>query len=380
MKYHPIAGIFPLMEDDELQALANDIRQHGLREPIVVHDDQILDGRNRQAACLLAGIEPQYRQFAGGVTEACDFVWSTNVHRRHLKSGQAAACFKKREQVEGELATVVAGIASEAKERQRAGGAKKVPQTSEEPKRCDREANATRAKMAGTNRQYINDADKLADKAPDLLNAVAEGKKTLPQAKRELKDRDRDQRRQDAAEQIATSPSIEDALGKSLFATVCVDPPWDWGDEGDNSQLGRGRTTYGELSHGELLTMPIGDYAESDAHIYLWITNRSLPKGFALLEAWGFRYVTCLTWCKPSFGMGNYFRGASEQVLFGVRGSQPLLRKDAGTWFEAPRGPDGHSSKPDEFYSLVESCSPGPFLDVFSRRERDGWTSWGGQL
>ena len=94
------------------------------------------------------------------------------------------------------------------------------------------------------------------------------------------------------------------------------------------------------------------------------------------MEVWGFRYVTCLTWVKPSIGMGNYFRGSTEQVLFGVRGSQPLKRHDVGTWFEAPRG-EMHSEKPDEFYALVESCSYAPYIDIFGRKEREGWTVWG---
>ena len=125
------------------------------------------------------------------------------------------------------------------------------------------------------------------------------------------------------------------------------------------------------------IELPVDKLADDDCHIYLWITNRSLPKGFALLEKWGFRYITTLTWCKPSFGMGNYFRGSTEHVLFGVRGSQPLKRKNVGTWFSAPRGPLGHSSKPVEFYDLVESCSPGPSLEMFARGNRDGWVSWG---
>jgi N6-adenosine-specific RNA methylase IME4 len=77
--------------------------------------------------------------------------------------------------------------------------------------------------------------------------------------------------------------------------------------------------------------------------------------------------------------MGQYFRGQTEQVLFGVKGSQPLKRKDVGTWFAAPRGPGGHSSKPPEFLALVESCSPGPYLEMFARSKRDGWTSWGAE-
>ena len=70
------------------------------------------------------------------------------------------------------------------------------------------------------------------------------------------------------------------------------------------------------------------------------------------------------------------FRGSTEQVLFAIKGSQPLKRKDACTHFCADRG-KGHSAKPDKFYTLVESCSYAPFIDVFGRKERDGWSVWG---
>jgi N6-adenosine-specific RNA methylase IME4 len=163
------------------------------------------------------------------------------------------------------------------------------------------------------------------------------------------------------------------------YPVVVIDPPWDWGDEGDADQFGRGRPTYGTMGYEELAAQPVGAHAAADSHLYLWITNRSLPKGFGLLEAWGFRYVTTLTWCKPHFGMGNYYRGQTEHVLFGVRGSLPLLRHDRGTWFEAPR-PGGHSTKPDVFYELVEECSPGPWLEMFNRGgARPGWAAWGAE-
>ena len=161
------------------------------------------------------------------------------------------------------------------------------------------------------------------------------------------------------------------------YATILADPPWDWGDEGDVSQMGRGTPDYAAMSIEELEDLSVEEWAAPNAHLYLWITNRSLPKGFGLIESWGFRYVTCVTWCKPSFGMGNYFRGSTEQILFGVRGSLPLNRKNAGTWFEAPRGKGGHSSKPAAAYELIESCSPGPYLEMFARSDRKGWKRWG---
>jgi N6-adenosine-specific RNA methylase IME4 len=177
---------------------------------------------------------------------------------------------------------------------------------------------------------------------------------------------------------VAQAPTFDSIEG--AFSTLVVDPPWDWGDEGDVSQLGRARPRYATLPIEQLSAWPMASKAAPDSHLYLWITNRSLPKGFPLLQAWGYRYITLLTWCKPSFGMGNYFRGQTEHVLFGVKGSLPLMRKDVGTWFAAPRGNRAHSAKPDAFFDLVESCSPGPYLSVWDRaRERTGWKFWGAE-
>jgi len=199
-------------------------------------------------------------------------------------------------------------------------------------------------------------------------------------AKRYLKEEKREQRRDENRQEISQAQTLEEVLGNAKFATIVVDPPWDWGDEEDVDQLGRANPIYGTMPIEKLMELPVGKYADEDCHFYLWITNRSLPKGFHLLELWWARYITCITWVKPSFGMGNYFRGQTEHLLFGVKGSQLLKRKDAPTYFEAPRGPNGHSSKPLESYTFIESCSPGPYLELFARSERQDWTSWGAEL
>jgi len=200
---------------------------------------------------------------------------------------------------------------------------------------------------------------------------------TTAGALRVAKDVQRENQRQENAELVKTVNPLPQVKAR----TIVIDPPWDRGDEGDIDQFGRGQPTYSMMSLDELLALPIWERAEADAHLYLWITNRSLFKGAALFEAWGFRYITCLTWCKPSFGIGNYFRGQTEHVLFGVRGSLALLRKDVGTWFPWDRpAKSKHSAKPDEFYTLIESCSPGPWLDIFARKSRPGWISWGAEV
>lgn len=200
-----------------------------------------------------------------------------------------------------------------------------------------------------------------------VLNMVKERGRAEREAVRE----ERRKENSDKVEQLATPL---DAQG--LFQTIVIDPPWDWGDEGDVNQFGHAKPDYKTMPIDEIEALPVGKIADDNCHLYLWVTNRSLLKAFRLMEAWGFRYITCLTWVKPYYGMGNYFRGSTEQVLFGVRGSQLLKRKDVPTHFEAPRG-KGHSAKPDEFYKLVESCSYGPYIDIFGRKGREGWSVWG---
>lgn len=211
--------------------------------------------------------------------------------------------------------------------------------------------------------------------APNGKVTAAHVAAAVERMRRQERDAQRAARVAENSARIAAGPGLDVVTG--FFSTIVVDPPWDWGDEGDHNQFGRARPVYATMPIDELRTLPISRLADDDAHLYLWITNRSLPKGFTLLDAWGFRYITCLTWVKPHFGMGNYYRGQTEHVLFGVRGSLPLLRRNAGTVFSAARGPDGHSSKPDAFYDLVESCSPGPYLDIFGRRPRNKWLIWG---
>jgi N6-adenosine-specific RNA methylase IME4 len=232
----------------------------------------------------------------------------------------------------------------------------------------------------GVSEKTVRRAAKIvAELAPEDLERVKTGQATITEIRRAKKEQAKEARRAENAAKVASAPSLEAV--RATFAAIVIDPPWDWGDEGDgNGAFGRTRPPYVTIPYEGLLRLPVGELADVDCHLYLWITNRSLPKGFGLLEAWGFRYITCLTWVKPTYGMGTYFRGQTEHVLFGVKGSQPLRRRDVGTCFAAPRGPNGHSSKPVEFYDLVESCSPGPYLEMFARSQRPGWTAWGGEL
>ncbi len=142
------------------------------------------------------------------------------------------------------------------------------------------------------------------------------------------------------------------------------------------------------MTNDQIAALPVESMADDNAHLYLWVTN---PRLFAeprqndthgpveILRAWGFRYTTMLTWHKLGApGMGWYFRGDTEHVLFGVRGTAPIPPEiRVSNHFAAKRRE--HSAKPDRFYEIVERVSPGPRLELFARRRRWDWDVWGNQ-
>lgn len=170
------------------------------------------------------------------------------------------------------------------------------------------------------------------------------------------------------------------------YRTIVADPPWVYTR---STGLGVGRAAadnYPLMSNADIAALPVADMAGTDAHLYLWVTNPRLfqEAGDAcgprdIMAAWGFRYTTMLTWHKlGSPGMGWYFRGDTEHVLFGVRGKAPIAPEiRESNHFAASR--TGHSVKPDRFYELVERVSPGPYLELFARRRRYGWDVWGNE-
>jgi N6-adenosine-specific RNA methylase IME4 len=156
------------------------------------------------------------------------------------------------------------------------------------------------------------------------------------------------------------------------YQTIVADPPWKF-----QRQSERIRPRYSLMELEAIKRVPVSNLAAENSHLYLWVPNALIRDGLTVMGAWGFEYKTLLTWAKYSLGVGNYFRNATEQVLFGIKGRLPSLRKNARTWFLADRRE--HSRKPDEFYRIVETMSPGPRIDIFSRESRSGWDQWGNE-
>ncbi len=168
-----------------------------------------------------------------------------------------------------------------------------------------------------------------------------------------------------------------------LFKTICIDPPW---SEKGGGKIKRGADRhYPVLKTYEIveviLDSPVWGIDGDGAHCYLWVTNNYMADGFQVLAALGFRYVTMRTWAKDRFGLGQYYRGQTEHVLFGVRGRLKSKVKTQSTLIGGGIVPRGrHSEKPQVFYDETELVSPGPYLEMFARKDRLGWTTWGNEV
>jgi N6-adenosine-specific RNA methylase IME4 len=117
------------------------------------------------------------------------------------------------------------------------------------------------------------------------------------------------------------------------------------------------------------------------------VPNALLPDGLRVMEAWGFQYKSNLIWHKirkdggsDGRGVGFYFRNVTEVILFGVRGRQARTLDPGRSQVNVIQSRKReHSRKPDEQYDLIESCSPGPYLEMFARGSRPNWTAWGNE-
>ncbi len=181
---------------------------------------------------------------------------------------------------------------------------------------------------------------------------------------------------------------FESELQGKRFSTILADPPWQFQNRtGKMAPEHKRLNRYPTLSLEEIKALPVADVLSATAHLYLWVPNALLPDGLSVLKAWGFEYKSNLIWYKirkdggpDRRGVGFYFRNVTEVILFGVKG------KNART-LSAGRSQENmivsqkreHSRKPDEQYALIESCSPGPYLELFARGSRPGWTCWGNQ-
>jgi N6-adenosine-specific RNA methylase IME4 len=376
---HPAADMFPLLEVKRYAALFDDIQEYGLREPIVLYEGKILDGRNRYRVCRELGIEPR---FVDAIGDPYAFVWSTNGQRRDLVDDQRSLIWLYVNDASVEWRATQDAVRAEG-DRKRSETQKGIPKaergaTDSGPTFRDYEAKASAvaAKAAGTNRGSVERMSTLRRRRPDLAVKVRSGEMKPTAAMREMK-------KAEVKAKVAELPA-------GTHRIIYADPPWQYSDERAGLGAGEGqkdrastaaRDHYPTMPTSEICALDVVSLAASDAVLFCWATFPLLPDALEVVQAWGFKYKTAFVWDKGRGTFGHYHTAEAELLLVCTRGScTPDIdakEKQVQRW---PRG--AHSRKPLEAVAMIDRLYPhGPRIELFCRGEPPaGWVGWGAEL
>ena len=179
--------------------------------------------------------------------------------------------------------------------------------------------------------------------------------------------------------------------GVGKYRTIVADPPWKYGKwgKGSSNALYANKDfnietdlPYSYMSVDEIKALPIKDLANENCELYLWTTQKYLPDAFEVLKSWGFKYCQTLTWCKTPMGtgQGGVYCPTTEFLLLGRKGKAPKVKRIDTTWWNAKRAWKTHSRKPEIFQNIIETVSESPRLEMFARRQREGWDVFGNEV
>lgn len=177
-------------------------------------------------------------------------------------------------------------------------------------------------------------------------------------------------------------------VGGKRYRTIYADPPWQFSNRtGKMAPEHKRLNRYSTMKLEDIKLLPVSAVADEKSHLYLWVPNALLPQGLEVMKAWGFEYKTNIVWEKirkdgmpDGRGVGFYFRNVTEILLFGIKGDKNRTLQAGRSQVNLVRSiKREHSRKPDEIISLIESCSPGPYLEMFARGDRENWDMWGNQ-
>lgn len=379
LEFHPIANCFPLIDGGEFDELVADIRANGVREPIILHEGMILDGRNRYRASAVAGVDCPMTDYRG--ENAVAFVVSLNLRRRHLSEGQRAWVAAKLANLNnGERASQ---ICEASITRDQAASMLNVSPRSVDSARVVRDHGVTELqdRVASGAVAPSTAADVARLPQSEQREIIAKGEREILEAAKRIRAERAVKRREERIEKIETiSRGNTPLLTPRKYPVIYADPPWRY----ENPPMGGTNRSienhYPTMTLDEICALPVAEIAADNAILYLWATAPKLIECMKVIEAWGFDYRTNMVWVKDKIGMGYHARNQHELLLIAKRGNMPPPEagKQPSSVVHAER--NEHSAKPVEFYEIIERNYPGVGkIELFCRSPREGWAVWGNQ-
>jgi N6-adenosine-specific RNA methylase IME4/ParB-like chromosome segregation protein Spo0J len=379
-KPHELSNIFPLIEGKDFVELKEDIKAHGLREPIVLFEGKILDGRNRFRACQETGVTPVFEEYTG--TDPLSFVISLNLKRRHLNESQRAMVAAKLANLPNHRPNKSGNLPTSLVSQSAAADLLNVSDRSIRSAKTVQEHGAPELKSAvESGRVSVSAAADIASRPIDeQTEVVAKGEKEILDKAKEIRQQRAEERRKERLEKISeiSKGNSEISVISRKFPVIYADPPWRY--EHVESESRAIENHYPTMSLDEICALDIGSISTDDCVLFLWTTSPKLEESFRVIREWGFTYRTCAVWDKEKIGMGYYFRQQHELLLVATKGNIPAPEPSARvpSVFRYPRGL--HSRKPEDVYSIIEGMYPTlPKLELFCRTPKAGWSVWGNQ-
>jgi len=387
-EYHQACLLLPKMDSEEFNALRDSIRKgYDRQHPITLFEEKILDGRHRFEACKAEGVIPFF--VTRGDVDPFDFVRREHEGRRSWKSSEQKALVvgallssskefqtqqrRIREEANRARSEAATGNQNAVKEKTvcphiegtlfpNADNSLEKPQYQKSP------SATAKATLIGVSRPAIERAETIMRKAPDLAEKVMSGEMAASAALREIK-------RQEIVAKLEDTAAKEVKALDGVYDVIVIDPPWPMQKIERDVRPNQTEFDYPTMSEAELaaMTMPAAD----DCHLWLWTTHKFLPMAFRCLDYWEFNYVCMFVWHKPGgfqpIGLPQY---NCEFAIYARRGTPSFIDTKAfPVCFQAPRG--GHSEKPEDFYGIIRRVTAGRRIDMFNRRQIDGFDTWG---
>lgn len=406
LKFHPLANLFPMLSDAELDDLGEDMRQNGQVETVKLHQGMVLDGRNRYTAASRKGLGVRYELFTGSSREALAWVISKNLKRRHLTESQRAM-------VAARLSTMRLGDNQHSADKAAAQICAPSFDLGAEAKPPEPEAAVSQtesAELLNVSRRSVQTATKVQEKgAPELQAAVEQGrvavstaaeiadlpkeeqaqvaamseKDILAEAKRIRKGAN-DKRRAERSDRIRkiAEASAELPTGRK-FPLIYFDPPTEY-EAGDSDRSTENH--YPTMTEEEIAALPIGELATDDSVLLMWTTVAWLRKSLRMIEGWGFEYKSCAFWDKVNIGLGFWWRDQVEILITATRGKAVAPENGSvlgPSLYSEKKG--RHSAKPSYFRERIDAVpewKDWPKVELFARVSGpmpDGWFGWGNE-
>jgi len=362
-------ALIPALSEDELNTLEASILSDGIRDPIILWDNTIVDGHNRYEIAKRHGIDcPSVSRDFQSIDDAKIWMINNQNGRRNLTDGwkYELAQVKKKILLERGRTSMATSTG---------GSAPRPLSITDKPREDAHNTQKEIASDLGWSNGKTAQADYVWNHGDDeIKEKVKAGDVSINQAYTETR---RSEKKEEQVKRFDELSEKECLAPTGKYDVIVIDPPWPMNKIDRDVAPSQTGFDYPTMNEDDIAAIDIP--ADKDCHMFLWTTHKFLPMSLRIIERWNFKYTLTMVWHKSGgfqpFGLPQY---NCEFCIYARKGNPRFVDTKAfPTCFNAPRG--RHSEKPDEFFSMIERVTAGQRLSMFERKERKGFDSWGNE-